>query len=142
MARITAAELKASPPRLTKAERSRLDAMNDSQVDAAARADDINPEWSDAELEAASFARLVRETRARTGLSQPAFAKAYRINVARLRDWEQARFASVDSMAQAYMRVIAMKPDVVKDWLADASGAESTKTWRGTRASRRPTPKA
>lgn len=57
--------------------------------------------------------RVVRQLRARTGLSQARFAKAYRINVGRLRDLEQRR-TQADSALLAYLAVIEREPDAVQ----------------------------
>lgn len=58
-------------------------------------------------------ARAVRRARQRVGLTQAVFADRYGINPARLRDWEQGRFAP-DSAALAYMRVIELEPEAVE----------------------------
>ena len=58
-------------------------------------------------------ARDVRRARERTGLSQAKFAARYRINPARLRDWEQGRTLP-DSVALAYLRVIDREPEAVE----------------------------
>ena len=70
------------------------------------------PELTDDQLERAKAARFVKSVRAETGLSQEAFAERYRINVARLRDWEQAR-SKPDSAIVAYFKVIRQEPEVV-----------------------------
>ena len=117
MPRRTLDALKANPPRLTDAERARLEAMTDDEIDAAAQADPINPEWSDEKLNRAVFARDVRRAREATGLTQAAFAERYRIKLSRLRDWEQGRFAP-DSVAAAYLKVIRIEPATVARALA------------------------
>jgi len=55
---------------------------------------------------------LARRARAKTGLSQQAFAERYGIPAASLRDWEQGR-RTPDNAAQSYLRVIAKIPDDV-----------------------------
>ena len=57
------------------------------------------------ELARMETARTVRRVRAGTGLSQTAFARAFHINVGRLRDLEQGRTAA-DSALLAYPRII------------------------------------
>ncbi len=57
-------------------------------------------------------ARLIRETRTNLGLSQAEFATRFRVPVGTLRDWEQAR-ATAPDFAVAYVRVIALHPDMV-----------------------------
>ena len=61
--------------------------------------------------------------RARRGLSQAAFARAYRINVARLRDLEQGR-TRPDSAVLAYLAVIDEEPDAVRRALAASAPVE------------------
>jgi putative transcriptional regulator len=51
--------------------------------------------------------------RAKTGLSQTRFARAFRINIGRLRDLEQGR-TTADSVVLAYLKVIEREPDMVK----------------------------
>lgn len=70
------------------------------------------PELTDDQLERANAARFVKSVRAETGLSQEAFAARYRINLARLRDWEQAR-SKPDSAIIAYFKVIRQEPEMV-----------------------------
>ncbi|MDP1626650.1 DNA-binding transcriptional regulator [Parvibaculum sp.] len=70
------------------------------------------PELTDEQLERAKAARFVKTVRVETGLSQEAFAARYRINVARLRDWEQAR-SKPDSAIIAYFKVIRREPEMV-----------------------------
>lgn len=105
-------------PTLTAAERARLDGMTDAEITAAADADPDNPPLSDAELARIKAARLVRQVRAHTGLSQARFAATYRINVARLRDLEQGR-TQADSALLAYMTVIDREPEAVGRALVD-----------------------
>jgi putative transcriptional regulator len=55
--------------------------------------------------------------RRRLRLSQEEFATQFRIPVGTLRDWEQRR-KEPDAAAKAYLRVIALEPDVVRKALA------------------------
>lgn len=70
------------------------------------------PELTDEQLVRAKAARFVKSVRAEIGLSQEAFATRYRINVARLRDWEQGR-SMPDSAIVAYFKVIRQEPALV-----------------------------
>lgn len=63
-------------------------------------------------LERGQRARLIRRTRAATGLSQVQFARKFHVPVGTLRDWEQAR-STPPEYAVAYVRVIARHPDLV-----------------------------
>lgn len=58
----------------------------------------------------------VRAIREELGLSQQAFANAYRIPLATLKGWEQGR-RQPDATASAYLSVIAGLPDAARDVL-------------------------
>jgi putative transcriptional regulator len=102
-----------SAPDLSEAQRDRLDTMTEADIKTAAEADADNPPLSDIELSKVRSARVVRQARLRSGLSQAAFAKMYRINVARLRDLEQGR-TQADSALLAYLTVIEREPEIVR----------------------------
>lgn len=61
-------------------------------------------------------ARAIRE---QLGMSQQAFAKAYRIPLATLKGWEQGR-RHPDATASAYLNVIARLPDAARTALQAA----------------------
>jgi len=92
--------------------------MTDAEITAAALDDGDNPPLTTDELGKLRSARLVRQARQHSGLSQAAFAKTYRINVARLRDLEQGR-TQADSALLAYLTVIEKDPDAVRRALVD-----------------------
>jgi putative transcriptional regulator len=102
-----------SPPVLSLAARERLESMTDAEITLAAEQDPDNPPLTEAELAKVRSARLVRRVRGRLGLSQAAFAKAYRISTGRLRDLEQGR-TQADSALVAYLTVIEKEPDAVR----------------------------
>ena len=106
-----------NPPRLSKRTRARLDQLTDEQLTANALADPDNPPLTEDELARVAAARAVQRARAATGLSQNAFAKRFRINPARLKDWEQGR-TPPDSASLAYLRVIEREQKVVERALA------------------------
>ena len=108
-----------NPPRFTPEELARLDALTDEEITAAAESDPDNPPLTEEELTKIETIQLLREARKRTGLSQTQFAARYRINVARLRDWEQGRSVP-DSAAFAYLQVIAREPEAVDRALSAA----------------------
>jgi putative transcriptional regulator len=112
----------ADPPALTQAEQARLESLTPSDCKAAALADPENLRLTEAELARIRSAQAFRRVRARTGLSQAAFAAAYHINPARLRDLEQARTAA-DSALLAYLAVIEREPDLVRHTLHAAHPA-------------------
>jgi putative transcriptional regulator len=101
-----------NPPALTETERTRLDAMTDADIIAAAMSDADNLPLSAEELARMQAASVVRRVRTRTGLSQDRFAKRYHINVGRLRDLEQGR-TKADSALLAYLAVIDREPEAV-----------------------------
>jgi putative transcriptional regulator len=107
------------PPKLTAGQAARLDAMSDEDIAAAARSDPDNPPLTADELERIGAARRVRAVRMRSGLSQTEFARAFHINVARLRDLEQGR-TQADSALLAYLTVIDEAPDTVRRALLSA----------------------
>ncbi len=102
-----------NPPKLTPSQLARLDAMTDAEITAAALSDPDNPPLTDEELARMRTVRIVRDVRARTGLSQVRFAEAFHINVGRLRDLEQGR-TQADSAMLAYLAVINKEPEAVK----------------------------
>lgn len=104
-------------PRLTSATKSRLGRMSDAELTANALAEPDNPPLTESELERVAAARAVQRARAATGLSQSAFAKRFRINAARLKDWEQGRTIP-DSASLAYLKVIEREQKVVERVLA------------------------
>ncbi len=100
-------------PQLSPAERRRLESMTDAEITAAAKNDPDNQPLTSDELGKLRSARLVRQARQHSGLSQAAFARTYHINVARLRDLEQGR-TQADSALLAYLTVIERDPDAVR----------------------------
>ena len=104
-------------PRLSAETKARLKGMSDAQLTENALSDPDNPPLTDLELERVGTARAVQRARAATGLSQSAFAKRFRINPGRLKDWEQGR-TMPDSAALAYLRVIESEQKVVERVLA------------------------
>jgi putative transcriptional regulator len=107
-----------SVPQLSPAERKRLQTMTDAEITAAAKDDADNQPLTGDELGKIRSAHLVRQARQHSGLSQAAFAKTYRINVARLRDLEQGR-TQADSALLAYLEVIEKDPDAVRRALSE-----------------------
>jgi putative transcriptional regulator len=102
-----------NPPELSPARRARLETMSETEITAAAKADADNPPLTEAELNKLRTAQAVRHARQHSGLSQAAFARTYRINLARLRDLEQGR-TQADSALLAYLTVIEKDPASVR----------------------------
>jgi putative transcriptional regulator len=94
-------------------ELAQIDALTPEQIEANALSDPDNPPSTDEELARGLFGRRVRQLREKLGLSQKEFAERFDINLRRLQDWEQGRFAP-DSVALAYLRVIEQAPDLVR----------------------------
>ena len=102
-----------------------IDALTDEELTAAALADpdaQTIPRGTDEELEKLGLHRLVnvKKLRERLGLTQEAFAAAYRIPVGTLRDWEQGR-KNPDAPARAYLMVIDRNPEIVAQSLRRAA---------------------
>jgi putative transcriptional regulator len=116
--RRTRAELAATGFRFDAVERARLDAMSDEEIERLASEDPDNLPLGEPELARMVTARAVRRVREEAGLSQARFAERYRINPARLRDWEQGR-STPDSAVLAYLKVIEREPQAVARALAD-----------------------
>ena len=102
------------PPKLTAGQAARLDAMSDEDIAAAARSDPDNPPLTADELKRIGAARRVRAVRMRSGLSQTEFARAFHINVARLRDLEQGRTQADRALLRPWAMVIDEAPDTVR----------------------------
>jgi putative transcriptional regulator len=62
----------------------------------------------------------IRAIRRRLHMSQDAFAEAFRIPLATLKNWEQGRRVP-DAPAAAYLQAIARRPDVIREALRDAA---------------------
>ena len=98
---------------------ARLDALTPTEIEANALAEPDNPPMTDDELARGAFGRKVRLAREKLGLSQSAFAARFGINLRRLQDWEQGRFAP-DSAILAYLKVIESEPEMVRRILQNA----------------------
>ena len=96
---------------------SRLDAMTDAEVMAAARSDPDAQPLTDAQLKRMRRISPAKHLRWKLGLSQAEFAKRFHIPLGTLRDWEQHR-TEPDQAAQAYLKVIAADAGFVERALA------------------------
>lgn len=104
---------------------SAVDALTEEQVRNAALSDPDAlplPAGSNKELARQGLTRIVnvKKLRERLGLTQEAFAEAYRIPVGTLRDWEQGR-KFPDAPARAYLAVINRDPARVATLLGEAA---------------------
>lgn len=62
-------------------------------------------------------AQNIKAIRAKAGMTQPAFASAYGLEVATLRDWEQGR-RQPDRSAQVLLSLIDREPETIRRLLA------------------------
>lgn len=109
----------AAAPTFTTEERARIDGLTPEQIEHNAATDPDNPPLTDAELDAIALARKVRAIRLSRGMTQAAFAAAYRFPPGTLRDWEQGR-RRPDRAALAYLETIRHEPEAVSRALAHA----------------------
>ena len=95
---------------------ARLRAKTDADIAADCRADpDARPPGTRrVPMHRIARVKLIRES---LSMTQPEFAKAFRIPVGTLRDWEQHR-AEPDRAARAYLAIIAAEPDTVRKVLS------------------------
>ncbi|MGH9600546.1 MAG: helix-turn-helix domain-containing protein [Terracidiphilus sp.] len=113
------------PPIETGTDWAAVAALTDDEIHAAALSDpDCSPLplGSDEEMAKLGFIHIpnVKKLRDRLGMTQEAFAAAYRIPVGTLRDWEQGR-KRPDAPARAYLAVIARNPEAVAALLGEAA---------------------
>jgi putative transcriptional regulator len=91
---------------------SRVDAMTEEEVHAAAMADPDARPMTPEEMAKAKRVPRVRTLRRALGLTQEEFSARYRIPLGTLRDWEEGR-TEPDQPARAYLKVIASNPEGV-----------------------------
>lgn len=108
------------PPLKTDTDWARVKAMTAEEIHAAALSDPDAAPIGFFELPGFIHIPNVRKLRARLGMTQEAFAAAYRIPVGTLRDWEQGR-KHPDAPARAYLMVIARDPEAVARLLERAA---------------------
>jgi putative transcriptional regulator len=113
------------PPVKTNTDWAAVAALTDKEIHAAALSDpDAQPLPLGADEEMAKLGLIripnVKKLRESLGMTQEAFAAAYRIPIGTLRDWEQAR-KRPDAPARAYLTVIARNPDAVARLLGEAA---------------------
>jgi putative transcriptional regulator len=107
------------PPLKTKTDWAAVAALTPEQIHAAALAD---PDAQPLPRDGRGLTRIpnVKKLREKLGLTQDAFAEAYRIPLGTLRDWEQRR-KFPDAPARAYLLVIERDPKVVAALLKAAA---------------------
>jgi putative transcriptional regulator len=102
---------------LTPAERQRLDAMSDADLEAGAASDAENRPMTDEEWARGRTRWLARKAREAAGLSQAKFAEAFHLKVKTVQSWEAGRRVA-DEPARAYLQVIMREPAMVRAVLA------------------------
>lgn len=107
-----------TPPRLSAAEKARLDAQTDDDIARAAGEDPDNPILTQADLEEFKPVSEARRIRRALNLTQEAFAEAFHIPIGTLRDWEQHR-SEPDQAARSFLKVIAAAPELVREVLSE-----------------------
>jgi putative transcriptional regulator len=100
-------------PLQDKTDWTRLRAMTDDEVTAAAVADPDAQPMTPSQLRKARRVPRTKTLRRALHLSQEEFAARYRIPIGTLRDWEQGR-CEPDQPARAYLTVIAHDPEGVQ----------------------------
>lgn len=91
---------------------TRLDAMTDEEVHAAALSDPDAQPLTEEQLAQMKPFSPAKRVRMKLHLTQEQFAKRYGIPLSTLRDWEQYR-AEPDQATQSYIKVIEAFPDII-----------------------------
>jgi putative transcriptional regulator len=110
----------AEPPTKHEPDWAALEALTDEEIERQIAEDpDAAPDVSDWPLEKAVMMEPidVKAIRAKLGMSQPKFARAFSLNLASLRDWEQQRRVP-RGPALALLRIIDREPDAARRALA------------------------
>lgn len=108
------------PPIETDTDWAAVEALTDAEIEAAVRDDPDAAPIGFFDLPGFIHIPNLKRLRERLGLTQEAFAAAYRIPIGTLRDWEQCR-KRPDAPARAYLTVIARNPEAVAGFLSEAA---------------------
>jgi putative transcriptional regulator len=100
-----------------------LDALTDEEVISRAMMDPDNKPLTDDDLRRMKQRPRAYIVRRALRMTQEAFAEAFRIPIGTLRDWEQGR-TEPDQANTAYLKVIAVDPEFVKQALAQRPGQQ------------------
>jgi putative transcriptional regulator len=107
---------KSPTPKRHEPDWAAIDALTDEEIDAQIAANpDAAPELTEEWFEKAEKLEPidVKAIRAKLGMSQPEFARAFSLNLASLRDWEQRRQVP-RGPALALLRIIEREPEVAR----------------------------
>lgn len=99
---------------------TRLDAMSDKEVMAAAESDPDAQPLTPEQLAKMRRVSRVKMLRQRLGMTQAEFAEAFHLPITTLRDWEQRR-STPDAPARALLLAIERNPKVMRRLLADSA---------------------
>ena len=99
---------------------ARLDAMSNDRAMAAALSDPDAPPLTAKQLARMRRISRVKALRQRLGMTQEAFARAFRLPLSTLRDWEQGR-SRPDAPARALLLAIERDPEAIKRLLVGAA---------------------
>ncbi len=99
-------------PIADKTDWTRLNALTETEIEAAAGADLDNPLLTETELKTFRPVPNPKEIRKRLHMTQQQFAEQFELPLGTLRDWEQGT-REPDSAAKSYLRVIAKNPQGV-----------------------------
>lgn len=102
-----------------KTDWAKIDTLTDDEVEQAALADpDAQPTSREAlkRFQRTVDVKAIRET---LSLTQEEFARTFRLSLATVRAWEQAK-KQPDQTAQVLLKVIAYDPEAVKQALIDS----------------------
>ncbi|MEH2530089.1 putative transcriptional regulator [Bradyrhizobium sp. AZCC 1588] len=99
---------------------TRLGAMSDEEVMAAARSDPDAQPLTPEQLARTRRVSRVKVLRQRLGITQAEFAEAFHLPITTLRDWEQRR-STPDAPARALLLAIERDPKVMRRLLADSA---------------------
>jgi putative transcriptional regulator len=101
-----------------KTDWSRLDAMTDKELEAAAQSDPDARPLTPAQLAKMRRVSRVKVLRQRLAMTQVEFAEAFHLPLTTLRDWEQRR-STPDAPARALLLAIERDPEVMRRLLVD-----------------------
>jgi putative transcriptional regulator len=96
----------------------RVQAMSEEDVRAAALSDPDAPPLTPDQLANMRRVSRIKLLRRRLGMTQTEFARAFRLSVATVRDWEQRRSVP-DEPARALLLAIDRDPDTMRRLLED-----------------------
>lgn len=96
-----------------------LDRLSDQEVEDRAASDSDSPPFTAEDFSTLEQVPKIRIIRMNLGMTQEAFAEAFGLSLATVRDWEQGR-SRPDQSAQSFLRVIESIPDQVRTALQEA----------------------